>query len=109
MAKFRTGNFLIAFFTISLLTVISWLFAFAKDEGQINERTEPIKNFIADSFNLFRFPTHLVLEPWILADGIGWYFPALIFNAFVWAISIERLFSIGVKLYDNNKVESNRG
>jgi hypothetical protein len=78
MAKFRIGIFLLAFFTISLSTIISWLFAFRKDEGQINEKTEPIKNFIADSFNLFRCPTHQVSEPWILSNGIAWYFPGLI-------------------------------
>ncbi|CAN5334014.1 hypothetical protein BH10BAC4_BH10BAC4_18950 [soil metagenome] len=109
MGKFRIGTFLIAFFGISLLTVVTWLFAFGKDEGQINERTEPIKNFIAQSFNFFRFPTHSLLEPWILSEGIGWYFPGLMLNVVIWTILIERLVSIGLKLHNKNRVESNGG
>lgn len=109
MGKFRIGIFLIAFFALSLLTVVSWLFAFGKDEGQVNENTEPVKNFIADSFNLFRFPAHSLFEPWILSDGISWYFPGLILNVIIWTILIERLFSIGRKLYSKNRAESNGG
>lgn len=109
MGKFKIGTSLIAFLAISILTIISWLFAFGKDEGQINEGTEPIKNFIADSFTFFRFPTHTLFEPWILSDGIGWYFPGLMLNVVIWTILTERLFSIGVKLYNRNNVENNGG
>ena len=109
MAKFRIGIFLSTFFTISLLTIISWLCAFGKDEGQINEKTEPIKNFIADSFLLFRFPTHPVLEPWVLSDGIVWYFPGLVLNVVIWTILVERLFSNGATLYNRFKEEGNGG
>jgi hypothetical protein len=109
MGKFNILTFLIAFVAISLLTITSLLFAFAKDEGQINEQTEPIKNFIADSFKLFRFPTHSLFEPWILSDGIGWYFPGLMLNVVIWTILIERLLSFGLELYSKNRVESNGG
>jgi len=98
MGKFRIRTFLLVFFAISLLTIISWLLAFGKNEGQINGKTEPIKNFIADSFNFFRFPTRSLFEPWILSEGIGWYFPGLILNVVIWTILIERLFSMGLKL-----------
>lgn len=89
--------------TIFILTLTSWLFAFGKDEGQIDEKAEPIKNFIAESFNFFRFPTHVLLEPWILSDGSDWYIPGLMLNVVIWAIFTERLLSIGLKLCNKNK------
>ena len=109
MGKFRIGILLVTFLTICFLTIVSWFFAFAKDEGQIDEKTEWIKNFIADSFNFFRFPIHTLFEPWILSDGIAWYFPGLMLNVVIWTFLIERLLSIGINLCNKERVESNAG
>lgn len=104
--KFRFQIFFIAFFAITFLTMLSWLFAFGKDEGQIDESTEKIQNFIADSFNFFRLPVHGLLEPWILSDGIGWYFSGLMINVVFWSLLTERIFSIAVKLLKRDTAES---
>jgi hypothetical protein len=109
LGKFRIGIFLLAFFATSFLTILSWLFAFAKDEGQIDEKDELIQGFIADSFNFFRLPIHGIFEPWILSDGIGWYFPGLMLNVVFWSLLTERIFSIGVRLLKQDNVEGNVG
>jgi hypothetical protein len=96
--KLRIGRLLVTFLTICFLTIVSWLFAFAKDEGQIDEKTEWIKNLIADSFNFFRFPVHTLFEPWIISDGIAWYFPGLMLNVVILTFLIERLLSIGINV-----------
>ena len=109
MGKFRIRILLVTFLTICFLTIVSWLFAFAKDEGQIDEKSEWMKNFIADSFSFFRFPVHTLFEPWILSDGIAWYFPGLMLNVVIWTFLIERLLSIGINLGNKDRVESNGG
>lgn len=104
MTKFRIRVFLPALLAVFLLTIVSLFFAAVKDEGHINETTEPIRNFIADSFIFFRFPAHTLLEPWILSEGNAWYFPGLMLNVFIWAILIERLFSLGIAMVNRIKI-----
>lgn len=104
MTKFRVEVFLPASFIVFLLTIVSLFFAAVKDEGHINETTEPVRNFIADSFIFFRFPVHTLLESWILSAGSAWYFPGLMLNVLIWAILIERLFSLGIVMVRRIKV-----
>jgi len=103
--SFKIGVFFLAFFIACGLTILSWLFAFAKDEGQIDGNTEWIQNFIADGLNVFRFPTHTLFEQLILSDRIvGYlYFPGLLLNCVFWAFVTERFVSIGTEIYNGKR------
>lgn len=79
-------------FVISGLTFFAFLSAFSKDEGTIGDNF--FLNFMADSFNVFRFPTHVLF--WKYMDG-GAFFLGLLINILFYATLIEMLITILTK------------
>ena len=101
---FKIWTFLIVLVIITSLTVLSFLAAWAKDEGQINEQDGIIKNLLADCFYFFRLPTHGLFKQWIFANASTWFLPTLAFNIIFWTVLIERLVSFGRIVKQKKKI-----
>jgi hypothetical protein len=56
--KFSLLRFIILIVIIGGLTLFSFLTAFGKDEGTLG--TNSFLNFMAEAFNIFRFPMHVL-------------------------------------------------
>jgi hypothetical protein len=66
---------------IGILTGLSWLTAFAYDEGTTYESIGIIGYY---SFHIFRFPSHNII--WLKPELIGkWFFPGLLINVVFYA------------------------
>ncbi len=88
MKKFKTGRFLKLILFISSLTAFTFIVAFARDESGPTDNF--IFNFLADSFYIFRFPTHVLF--WSYMTGYI-FFIGLLLNAILYALIIELLIS----------------
>ena len=86
--KINITQVLIASFLTSLLTFLTFFFAFGKDEGTLGEGY--IRNFIADSFNLFRFPTHVIAWNFFSSSPLL-YLVGLLLNCILYGVLIERI------------------
>ena len=75
--------------TITNLTFFSFLAAFGRDEGTL-ENDGFIKNLLADSFNVFRLPTHGLFTDKAVMTATKFY-GGLVLNTILWALLIERL------------------
>lgn len=85
--KFRLKIFLISLAVISIVVGLSFLAALGRDEGTLGNGV--IRNLLADSFFLFRFPIHTLF--WNqLTKHMVFYFPGLIINIIFWAFVMER-------------------
>ena|SRR6185436_2174683 len=87
--NFNPLRFIILFVAFLGLTLSSFLTAFGKDEGTLGDSV--FLNFMADSFNVFRFPTHVLF--WRYMDG-GVFFLGLFINILFYAVIIEIIISI---------------
>jgi hypothetical protein len=76
---------------IGVATVVSFWFAFGKDEGQLG--TGYVENFIADSFYVFRFPTHVIFWELLNSSAILYFF-GLILNCLFYGLLIERVWQL---------------
>lgn len=84
---------------IGALTLLSLLAAWQKDEGTLGKGFFP--NFLADSFNIFRFPTHVLFWSF-LSNGSSalfslLYLVALLINVLFYSFLIESIISIFIK------------
>ncbi|MDX2359350.1 MAG: hypothetical protein QNK23_00995 [Crocinitomicaceae bacterium] len=84
----------VAFLIFGSLTVISFLYAFALDEGTLGDN--PTDIFIANSFNIWRFPSHTLL--WPIIDILPFLAPlififGLLFNMAFYSFIVERIFT----------------
>jgi len=70
-----------------IITLISFWFAFGKDEGQLGSGY--LANFVAESFYVFRFPTHVIFWKLLHSSGIL-YFLGLYINCLSYGLLIER-------------------
>jgi hypothetical protein len=70
--------YLVSLFVVGPLTFLSWLIAFAHDEGAIAEPVGVIGHY---AFLIFRFPTHNVMD-WYNIEG-DYFFVGLIGNIFI--------------------------
>jgi hypothetical protein len=73
---------------IGVATLVSFWFAFGKDEGQLG--TGYFANLVADSFYIFRFPTHVVFWEQLNSSVILYFF-GLFLNCLFYGLLIERL------------------
>lgn len=91
---FNSWVFGVAFGLISVLTFVSFFYAWAHDEGTLGNN--PLDLFLAESFNIWRFPTHNLL--FLIIDEIPivgiLYFPLLLVNSIVYSFLIERFIVI---------------
>jgi len=71
---------------IGIVTLVSFWFAFGKDEGQLGNGY--LANFVADSFNVFRFPTHVLFWNLFSSSAIL-FFIGLILNCLFYGFLIE--------------------
>jgi len=91
--KINIGYFLIFTTLFGILTIISFIMAFAKDEGTIENNI--IWNLFADLFNIFRFPVHNLF--WDKMNG-SLYFIGLIINSMFYGLIFERILSLIKKI-----------
>jgi hypothetical protein len=72
--------FIFSLFVIGILTALSWLLAFANDEGG----PSLIGKIGHYAFLIFRFPTHNLI--WLKPELISkWFVPGLIVNVFIYS------------------------
>jgi hypothetical protein len=74
---------------VGILTVVSFVFAWAKDEGTMGSGF--FKNMLADSFSIFRFPTHVLFWGFFSSSAQS-FFVGLTMNCLFWGLIIERSF-----------------
>ena len=94
MQLFRRTNqtvLLAATFTVLALTILSFFFMWAKDEGTLGEGV--LRNLVADSFVVFQFPVSLIFERINMSSN---FYPLLLFgfilNSLFYGWLIERIF-----------------
>jgi hypothetical protein len=90
LKNFDIGRFLIIVATTTALTFFSFLSAFGKDEGTLLDNF--LLNFIADSFYIFLFPTHILFGRFMTNDI--WAFLGFFVNAIFYALIIEGIICI---------------
>jgi hypothetical protein len=92
--KFSTLVFGFSFSIIASWTLLSFFYAWALDEGTLGNN--PFDIFMAESFNVWRFPFHLLL--FLLMEISQFFsllfFPFLILNILFYATVIERVLAI---------------
>lgn len=79
------------FSVLSLLTIISFFYAFAKDEGTLGN--DEFDLFMANLFNVFRFPFLTFLS----FGGIVTFVFGLLSNIAIYSFILERLVSLFYK------------
>jgi len=84
MKSFSPLRFIILIIIIGGLTFFSFLTAFGKDEGTLGNNF--FLNSIADTFYIFRFPTHVLF--WKYMTGSS-FFLGLFINILFYAVVIE--------------------
>ena len=89
MKRINPFRFLILIIVVGGLTFFSFLTAFGKDEGTLGDNF--ILNFMADTFYIFRFPTHQLF--WKYMNG-GYFFFGLFINILFYAVVIEAIIII---------------
>jgi hypothetical protein len=89
--NFNVTIFSVVTFIIGLLTLVTFVFAAAVDEGTSN--LNPISLLIADLYFLFRFPTHTLFEKLFL-NNAGAFFVGLFINCLFYGFLIERVVAI---------------
>jgi len=98
MKRFNFGNFSISIIVVFILTCSSFVAAFARDEGTLQKDQKIIWNLLADSFDIFRQPTHGLFWDLIIENG-SLYMPGLLINIFFWSLLVERMTSLGDTLF----------
>jgi cellulose synthase/poly-beta-1,6-N-acetylglucosamine synthase-like glycosyltransferase len=84
LKSFNPLRFFILIIVIGGLTFFSFLTAFGKDEGTLGNNF--FLNFMADTFYIFRFPTHVLF--WKYMNG-GTFFLGLLINILFYAVVME--------------------
>lgn len=105
--KFKIEIFIISFIVISILTTVSFLAAWARDEGQINDNSGLFGNLLADSFYFFRLPTHGLFWDVIVKNSSKLFLPTLAVNVIFWTILTERLVVVLTRLIRKRRMKSN--
>ncbi len=93
-------RFFILLIVIGGLTFFSFLAAFGKDEGALGDNL--FLNFMANTFEVFRFPTHILF--WKYMTG-GLFFLGLLVNIFFYAVLSEMIIST---LINKKKAETSK-
>jgi hypothetical protein len=94
MKRFRFGIFIISAIVIFVLTGLSFVAAFGRDEGTLDKDDGIVWTLLADSFDIFRQPTHGLFWDLIIENG-GLFMSGLLFNILFWSLLVERMTSLG--------------
>jgi hypothetical protein len=105
--KFKIEIFIIALIVISILTALSLLAAWGRDEGTLEANDGVIWNLLADSFNFFRLPTHGLFWQSIAENASSLFIPTLMINVIFWTIAVERMITIGTRIIKHRRLKSN--
>jgi hypothetical protein len=68
--------------------------ALSRDEGKLGKNI--FLNFLADVFNVLRFPLHVIFP--MLAQKAWFFCVGLVINCLMYCLVIERLFYLTIKL-----------
>src|SRR5687767_9394226 len=98
MKRFNFGIFAISIIVFFILTCSSFVAAFGRDEGTLQKDNKIIWNLLADSFDIFRQPTHGLFWDLIIENG-ALYIPGLLINILFWSLLAERMTSLGDTLF----------
>jgi len=98
MKRFSFATFFTSSMLIFVLTCSSFVAAFARDEGTLQKDNKIIWNLLADSFDIFRQPTHRLFWDLIIENG-GLYIPGLLINILFWSLLVERMTALGNTLF----------
>ncbi len=90
MKKMKMVRIVKLFLIICLLTTISFFFFFARNENGHGDNF--LFNFLANSFYIFRFPTHVLFWKYMYENAFL-YIAGLATNAVLYAVLIEFLIS----------------
>ena len=84
LKHFNPARFFILLIIIGVLTLLSFLTAFGKDEGTLGGNL--FLNFMADAYAFFRFPSHVLF--WKFMQG-PFFFIGLLINIIFYSFFIE--------------------
>ena len=90
MKKFKPVVFVLSFFTVGALTLMSTLAAFGEDEGQ---KLNGFWLFFFKLYQVLRFPTHTLFFNFFV-NGWFLFLFGLFINSVIYAFLTERLFSL---------------
>ena len=93
MKRFNFEIFALSIIVCFILTCSSFVAASARDEGTLQKDNKIIWNLLADSFDVFRQPTHGLFWDLIIENG-GLYIPGLLINILFWSLLAERITSL---------------
>jgi hypothetical protein len=97
LKSFNFSRFITSSFVIGALTFFSLLIAAAKDEGTLGNNL--FLNFMADSFYIFRFPTHVLFWRFLIDNGWSLFLLGLFINVIFYASLIE----VVINFFKNRK------
>jgi hypothetical protein len=101
MKGFRPILFVITLIVTTTLTFGSFVAAWGRDEGTLNE-DKLMWALLADSFDFFRLPTHGLFWDTITKTGGGLYLLGLFVNIIFWSLIMERATYWTGKLLERN-------
>ena len=86
MKRFNSKLFLVVTVLFAAVAFVSFTEAFARDEGKIGH--SGMRNFLANLFNVVRFPTHYFLKG--LTRNPLYFSLGLIVNCMLYSLLVER-------------------
>jgi hypothetical protein len=92
LKNFSPVRFIVLIIVVGVLTFFSFFNAFGKDEGTLGDSI--FLNFMADTFYVFRFPTHVLF--WKYMSG-GTFYLGLFINILFYSAVIEIIISTVIK------------
>ena len=105
--NFSKTTFFISTNIFVLLLIMSFLAAYAEDEGTLG--TKIVWVLFAKFFYIIRFPTHTLLWPLIIKDNTAIsYIIGLLFNCVLYGLLLERLIAY-IKMLKLTKETHNTG
>ncbi len=94
MRKFNFGIFFILLILLLVVAFYTSDMALSRDEGKLGKNI--FLNFLADVFNVLRFPLHVIFP--MLAQKAWFFCVGLVINCLMYCLVIERLFYLTIKL-----------
>lgn len=86
MKRFNSRLFIVLSIIIAGVAFVSCSEAFARDEGRLG--TGAVRNFLADMFNVMRFPTLMLFKK--LTRRPLYFSLGMLVNALMYSLAVER-------------------
>jgi len=87
MKRFNSKLFLVCSILLAVVAFMSFSAAFARDEGNAGHGT--ISNFLADLFNVMRFPVNFLFKK--MTRNPLYFSVGLIINCMLYSLLLERI------------------